>query len=201
MSDLDPLGLNWRQKLEVLKRLPRPAKSQTLSAGHIPHSNSSSGSSTPTNAPSPLLRPRKLANKDFVKLKIVNKREQSTMPEYWDLYGYNDILNPTISAEERFEKYLTEMRRVESPDKYDRSSSKFLPELPQSNNMKTNMGQTDSKYADVGSKGGGWRILPRIVKPRDQDQSITAPNKLTVSLSLDSETSHNAVPKGAYSAR
>ncbi len=203
--DADSMSTNWRQKIEALKRLPRPQKPHVTPT----HSASSSGTSSPVNLASPQLMQRR-AHKDLVKLKLVTKREEDTRSEYWDLYGYNDILNPTISAEERFDKYLTEMVRMDryktsSPVKAGRSAT-FLPELNKGDTPRPKLGAIEpweTKSLDLGSRGGGWRMLPKINKTREED--LTVGNKLKVSVSIDtvssSQTQTHFLPKGAYTAR
>ena len=180
MAELDPLS--WREKLEVLKRLPKPAKASPYPSPSVtPHSEDNINN---TIYGSPNVAAHRRGAKDMLKFKLYNQRDEDPyMPvknsaEVYDLCGYNDLLNPCISTEERFDRYMLELERMEETKegKSQSIATNFLPDLtPQDHARARNItpeNYWDKKY-DLRGKGGGWRILPKIERAKDDSQMPT----------------------------
>ena len=184
----------WREKLEALAKLPRPTGSRYFPrAGfpppRVPLPSPEPPALLPLSFPLPLPAPVTMAitpgvpgappgtllvNQRPIKLKLCHRKDEDGQEQGQDgvartpdcLNTFSDFFNPKVSAEERFEKYLHEMHRQEQ--------LKWLQVVPP--------GGRSARY-EAGSRGGGWRVLPRISNQRSSNFN----NRLAVSASLELE--------------
>ena len=153
--------VSWRQKLELLRKLPRPKIKVTENDSNFKwfaNSNSKVARSLSSNH---VTQNGCRNNVNMMaKLKLVRLDPLHHSPSAFDLSlcsgSLDDYCNPLISANDRFDRY---MRDLEHREKERENNGRDF-----SNNY------NGSHYLP-GSKGGGWQVLPDI-KDRPYDYRI-----------------------------
>ena len=137
-----------------------------------------SGSMTDLTPREPLLtKRRQLTARDIFKLRLFHRTNTDadgfrSIPECLDTTS--EFFNPSVSADERFEKYLAEMKRKDQIESEIQELEAKGPII------------RGTKY-DPGGKGGGWKVLPNIHDRHDIkfDKRIPVSTTRADSLSQD----------------
>ena len=164
----------WRQKLKLLRTLPKP-QCQTMPVPVPSHQRS--GSSIRKSQTKMLIQ-RDASTQTIAKLKLYHRElpQDTGVPECLDTLG--DFFNPAVPANVRFEKYVKDMKKRGSTTPTVSRKGHITPVVT-------------SKSLDYHSdlKCGRWSVLPSIsTKARLLDLST----KLSVStVGVNTEWSMN----------